>query len=344
MPPAAAAAIKAEPRKRVDLSSLEKAAILVMYLDREAARSLLRHLSDEEVQKLGVTISAIREVDDGVIEQVVRDFLIDLRTVSVLPSTGKDFARSVLPGLVDEDRRTRVAGAIRRRVDDDFTTFVRSRPAAAVAAVLAEEHPQVQAVAMLRMGPENAARVMALFDESVQMDLTMRMARADRISGELADDVEQAIRRALSDLDDPLQVGGVETTARVLGRMTRERNTTVLGNIREKEVELADKLQRLMVVFDDLVHLEDRAVQALLRVVDRADLVLALKGASSEMRERFLKNLSSRAAQDLMEELEIATSVRKSQMREAQEKIVMAAQKLADEGVIMLGPENEEEG
>ena len=211
------------------------------------------------------------------------------------------------------------------------------RSPAAVAAVLAEEHPQVQAVAMLRMGPENAAKVMALFDESVQMDLTMRMARADRISGELADDVEQAIRRALADLDDPLPVGGVETTARVLGRMPRERNTTVLGNIREKETELADKLQRLMVVFDDLIHLEDRAIQALLRVVDRADLVLALKGASPDMRERFLKNLSSRAAQDLMEELEIAASVRKSQMREAQEKIVMAAQKLADEGVIMLG-------
>lgn len=342
MPPAAAA--KTETRKRVELAPLEKAAILVMYLDREAARALLRHLSDEEVQKLGVTISSIREVDDGIIEQVVRDFLMDLRAVSVLPSTGKDFARSVLPSLVDEDRRTRVAGAIRRRVDDDFTGFVKSRPAAAVAAVLAEEHPQVQAVAMLRMGPENAARVMALFDESVQMDLTMRMARADKISGELADDVEQAIRRALADLDDPLPVGGVESTARVLGRMTRERNTTVLGNIREKETELADKLQRLMVVFDDLVSLEDRAIQALLRVVDRADLVLALKGASSEMRERFLKNLSSRAAQDLMEELEIATSVRKSQTREAQEKIVMAAQKLADEGVIMLGTETEDEG
>jgi flagellar motor switch protein FliG len=156
--------------------------------------------------------------------------------------------------------------------------------------------------------------------------------------------VEQAIRRALADLDDPLPVGGVETTARVLGRMPRERNTTVLGNIREKETELADKLQRLMVVFDDLVQLEDKAVQALLRVVDRADLVLALKGASSDLRERFLKNLSSRAAQDLLEELEIASSVRKSQVREAQEKIVMAAQKLADENVIQLGPEIEEEG
>jgi flagellar motor switch protein FliG len=168
------------------------------------------------------------------------------------------------------------------------------------------------------------------------------MARAEKISGELADDVEAAMRRALADLDDPLPVGGVEGAARVLGRMPRDRNTSVLNSIREKENDLADKLQRLMVVFDDLVTLEDRGIQALLRVVDRADLVLALKGASNDMRERFLKNLSSRAAQDLMEELEIATSVRKAQMREAQEKIVMAAQKLADEGVIMLGPETEE--
>lgn len=338
MPPATA---KSE-KKNVQLSSLEKAAILVMYLDREAARAVLRHLSDDDVQKLGVTISSVREVDDGLVEQVVRDFLIDLRQASVLSSSGKEFARTVLPNLVDEDRRTRVAGAIRRRVDDDFASFIKSRPAAAIAAVLAEEHPQVQAVALLRMGPENAARVLALFEEGVQMDLTMRMARAEKVSGELADDVEAAMRRALADLDDPLPVGGVEGAARVLGRMPRDRNTSVLNSIREKENELADKLQRLMVVFDDLVTLEDRGIQALLRVVDRADLVLALKGASNDMRERFLKNLSSRAAQDLMEELEIATSVRKAQVREAQEKIVMAAQKLADEGVIMLGPETEE--
>ncbi|HND28339.1 MAG TPA: flagellar motor switch protein FliG [Myxococcota bacterium] len=338
MPPATA---KSE-KKNVQLSSLEKAAILVMYLDREAARAVLRHLSDDDVQKLGVTISSVREVDDGLVEQVVRDFLIDLRQASVLSSSGKEFARTVLPNLVDEDRRTRVAGAIRRRVDDDFASFIKSRPAAAIAAVLAEEHPQVQAVALLRMGPENAARVLALFEEGVQMDLTMRMARAEKVSGELADDVEAAMRRALADLDDPLPVGGVEGAARVLGRMPRDRNTSVLNSIREKENELADKLQRLMVVFDDLVSLEDRGIQALLRVVDRADLVLALKGASNDMRERFLKNLSSRAAQDLMEELEIATSVRKAQVREAQEKIVMAAQKLADEGVIMLGPETEE--
>ena len=338
MPPATA---KSE-KKNVQLSSLEKAAILVMYLDREAARSVLRHLSDDDVQKLGVTISSVREVDDGLVEQVVRDFLIDLRQASVLSSSGKEFARTVLPNLVDEDRRTRVAGAIRRRVDDDFAAFIKSRPAAAIAAVMAEEHPQVQAVALLRMGPENAARVLALFDEGVQMDRTMSMALAEKISGELADDVEAAMRRALADLDDPLPVGGVEGAARVLGRMPRDRNTSVLNSIREKENDLADKLQRLMVVFDDLVTLEDRGIQALLRVVDRADLVLALKGASNDMRERFLKNLSSRAAQDLMEELEIATSVRKAQMREAQEKIVMAAQKLADEGVIMLGPETEE--
>jgi flagellar motor switch protein FliG len=339
MPPAAAN--KTETRKRAEIAPLEKAAILVMYLDRESARSVLRHLSDEDVQKLGVTISAVREVDDALVESVVRDFLIDLRAVSVLPSSGKDFARSVLPGLVDEDRRTRVAGAIRRRVDDDFTTFVASRPPAATAAVLAEEHPQVQAVALLRMGPSNAARVLALFDEAVQTDLTMRMSKAERISGELADDVEQAIRRALKDQDDPLPVGGVESAARVLGRMPRERNTNVLSQIREKETELADRLQRLMVVFEDLFQIDDRGIQAILRVVDRAELVIALKGATNDMRDRFLKNLSSRAAQDLMEELEIAQSVRKSQIREAQEKIVMAAQKLADEGVIMLGQEQE---
>lgn len=327
-----------------ELSGVQKAAILVMYLDRDAARALLRNLSDDEVKRVGVAISQLRKIDEAIIEQVVSDFVDQLRNVCVLPTTGPDFARKVLPGLVDEDRRERVATAMRHRVDNDFERFIRGCPAHAVASVLAEEHPQVRAVALLRMGTENAARVLSCLPEEDQSDLTIRMTQAERVSGELAEDVELALRAALADMEDPLPLGGVETTARILGRMSKEKNATVLGNVRATKEELADDLQRRMVSFEDLERLDNRAIQAVLRVVERPDLVLALKGAEPSLRERFLANLSSRAAQDLVEEIEIGGRVRRSLVKEAQDRVVAAARQLAEEGAIFLdlGEESEE--
>ncbi len=336
-----------EAAPRVDASALtgiEKAAILVMYLQRETAREVLRLLSDDEVKKLGMAIASVQSIPDGVIESVVGDFIVSLQSVSLVPITGRDFAQDVLPELVDEGRRHVVAGAIRRRVGGDFEAFIKAKSTNAIASVLRDEHPQVQAVALLRMGPENASRVLAILPEEAQYDLTVRMARAERVSGALADDVEDSVRRALEDQDDPLPIGGAQTTARILGRLPREKNQTVIVRLRDEGNELADRLQRLMVVFEDLVTLDDRAIQALLRVVERADLVMALKGASPEMRGRFLKNLSSRAAADLQDEMDVLGNPRKAQLRTAQENVTAAAQRLHDDGVIVLitGPEEEE--
>lgn len=318
------------------LSGLEKAAILIMYLQRDTARQVLRRLKDDEVKKLGMAIASVQHVPDKIIEEVVKDFIISLQSVALVPYTGRDFAQVVLPELVDEDRRHVVAGAIRRRVGSDFEDFIKSRSATAVAAVLREEHAQVQAVALLRMGPENASRVLAVLGADAQYDLTKRMALAERVSGELADDVEDAIRKALEDQDDPLLIGGAQTTARILGRLPREKNQTVLERLRDEGSDLADRLQRLMVVFDDLINLDDRAIQALLRVVERGDLVMALKGAPPELRGRFLKNLSSRAAADLQDEMDVLGTPRRSQIRTAQENVTATAQRLHDEGVLVL--------
>lgn len=336
-----------ESAPRVDASALtgiEKAAILVMYLQRDTAREVLRLLSDDEVKKLGMAIASVQNIPDGVIESVVGDFIVSLQSVALVPITGRDFAQDVLPELVDEGRRHVVVGAIRRRVGGDFDAFIKAQSTHAIASVLREEHPQVQAVALLRMGPENASRVLAILPAEAQYDLTVRMARAERVSGALADDVEDSVRRALEDQDDPLPIGGAQTTARILGRLPREKNQTVIVRLRDEGNELADRLQRLMVVFEDLVTLDDRAIQALLRVVERADLVMALKGASPEMRGRFLKNLSSRAAADLQDEMDVLGNPRKAQLRTAQENVTAAAQRLHDDGLIVLmtGPEEED--
>ncbi|MEN9784856.1 MAG: hypothetical protein RLZZ299_120 [Pseudomonadota bacterium] len=338
----AAPRLQLVPSSANALLGVQKAAILVMYLERDAARELLRHLTDDDVKQVGVAIAGLREVPEEVIEGVVHEFLEQLRHVTVLPATGPDFVRNVLPSLVDEERRERVTHHARRQADD-FEAFIRTRPSPAIAAVLADEHPQVRAVALLRMGAENAARVLACYDQDAQSDLTIRMSRAERVAGELAEDVEVALRRALEDIEDPLPLGGVESAARILGRMPRERNSVVLDNVRSREEDLAEDLSRSMISFEDLEGLDARAIQQVLRVVERSDLVMALKGAAESLREKFLSNLSTRAAADIREEIEILGPVRRSMLKEAQEKIVAAARKLAEEGVIVLEVGGEEE-
>lgn len=327
-----------------ELSPIQKAAVFVMYLERDAARALLRNLTDDEVRLVGAAINSLRDVDEGLIEGVVGDFIDDLSAVSILPSTGPDFARNVLPELVDEDRRPRITAVLRRQGANEFEAFIQVRPAHSVASALRDEHPQIRAIALLRMGTENAARVLNCFPENERADVTIRMARAERVDAEMVDDVEAALRNALGPLAGPTEMGGVETTARILGRMSRDANVALLDQVRVLHEDLAEDLQRRMVVFDDLGGLDSRAIQALLRAVDRPDLLLALKGASQPLRDTFLANLSSRAAADLVEEMELAGRARRSQVRQAQDRLVAVARKLADDGVIELDVGGTDEG
>lgn len=328
-----------------ELTGAQRAAILVMYLDREVAKGLLRQLDDDDVRAVGLAMGSIENVDPAVIEAVIGDFVRDLHEVSMMPRSGPDFVAKVLPELLDETRRNELLPIINRRVNKEFEQFISMRPPASVAAMLRDEHPQTQAVALCLMGPENAAMVLKHLPEETKTAITVRMARLKRIPGELADDVIVALRSALGKQDDHLDVGGVDRTARILGRMSRNENGAILEGVSDEDPDLADSLRRRMIVFEDLVQLTNMAIQVVLKQVDRDDMVLALKGASSQLQDLFLANVSSRAADDIREEMEIMGPVPRSRIRAAQERIVAAALTLAEEGSIYLpmGAEDEED-
>jgi flagellar motor switch protein FliG len=319
-----------------ELEGAQRAAILVMYLDRDVARSLLRQLDDDDVRAVGLAMGSIENVDPLVIETVISEFVRDLHEVSMMPKSGPDFVSKVLPDLLDEARRTDLLPIINRRVNREFQQFISVRPPASVAAMLKDEHPQTQAVALCLMGAENAARVLRYLDDEQKSAITRRMARLKRIPGELADDVISALRAALGRQDDHLDVGGVDRTARVLGRMSRTENGMILESLSDSDPDLADSLRRRMIVFDDLATLNNMAIQVVLKQVDRDDLVVALKGASAPLVDLFLANVSSRAADDIREEMEIMGPVPRSRIRTAQERITAAALTLAEEGSIYL--------
>jgi flagellar motor switch protein FliG len=297
---------------------------------------LLDLMSDDEVRKVGMAMAAIDRVEPPDIERIVGDFVRELYEVSLMPRTGPEFVNKVLPELLEAERRETILPILRRRVNTEFADFITSRPAEAVAAIMADELPQTQAVALSLMGPDNAARVMKLMAEEDKGEVTVRMARLKRIPGELIDDVTLAITGALGRDDDFLDVGGVDRTARMLGRLPKTENDRILEVVADEDNPLAERLRRRMVLFGDLMTLTNRGIQALLKQVDRDDLILALKGGTVAEVDRFLENVSSRAAEDIREEIEIMGPVPKSRTRSAQERIVATALKLAEEGSIYL--------
>ncbi len=327
-------------------SGVERAAILVMYLERTLAKSLLDRMTDDEVRRIGMAMASIERVEPPEIERIVGDFIRDLYEVSMMPRSGADFVNAILPELLPDDRRDSILPVLRRRVNRDFEEFITNRPPEAVSAIMRDEHPQTQAVALALMGPENAARILKLMAPELKGELTMRMARLKRVPGELVDDVTNALKSALGKDDDYLELGGVDRTARILGRMVKTENDRILEVVAGEDNALAERLRRRMVLFSDLGELTNRGIQTLLKQVDRDDLILALKGAAALEVDRFLDNVSSRAAEDIREEMEIMGQVPKSRVRGAQERIVATALKLAEEGAIYLaiGSEDGEEG
>jgi flagellar motor switch protein FliG len=324
-------------KQETTLNGIERAAVLLMYLRRPVAKSLLEQLDTDEVREIGMAMANVEDVHPESIERIVGDFVKDLFRMSMLPRTGRSFALDVLPDLVGEERRGRVEGALRRSLSTEFEDYIATRSPRAIAAILSDEHPQTRAVALLLMGTANASRVMTLMDEEEQAEAALRMATLKSVPGELADDVEAALRGALEDDGiDRWSVQGVDTAAQILGRLGKERNEPILFKVAAQDRDLSDLLRRRMVVFDDLSGLDRKAVQAMLKEIEKQDLLMALKGATPEMQDLFLKNLSSRAADDLRDELEIMGPTPKSVVNQAQEAVVAVAMRLAEEGTIYL--------
>lgn len=333
-----------KPKPKPKLPGPQRAAVLLMYLDRPAAQGLLSNLTAKELQEIGVSMGDIESIDPEIIESVVRDFIRDLHAISLVPTTGKEYALGVLPGLIDEQRRPRIYGALRRKLSDDFVEYIANRPPRTVATILMDEHPQTQAVALHLMGPDNAAKVLHFMDEQERFEVTYRMAQIEQVPGELADDVETSLWDSLEDRGhDRWKVEGIDQTASILGRLSRDVKDNLLERLSRQDEDLTDTLRKRMIVFEDLGSLDGKAVQLLLKNVERSSLLIALRGADQTMMDLFATNMSSRAATDLLEELELMSPLPKSEVMTAREEIVQMALSLQEEGVIRINSSMEEE-
>jgi flagellar motor switch protein FliG len=311
------------------LTGVQKAAILLMFLRKEVAAQMLRMLTKEEVQRVGIAMAELDRPNKAKIETVVRSFIEDLHGTSLFHHSGPDFVQSVLPELLDDDRRTEIMPLISRRVNKDFEIFIGNRQPGAVAALLKEEQPQVQAVALALMGPLNAARVLKFMDPHRQGDVTIRMSRLKQIPGDLADDVMNAIRDALGAVDDYVEVGGLENTARILAKMSDEDRRPILDAVDDEEPNLSENLRKNMVKLEDLINVPQEILAEFKNDLGQDLIVTALNGANDDLVEHFMGIFSTKMRDEIREALLMRIS--RNEVEKARLDLIAAIMKRAEE-------------
>ncbi len=323
----------------------QKAAILVLQLGKEESAKVLGHLSEAELEDLSTEIARIGTVTPEVASAVLVEFAGMLATGAVGARGGMDLARELLYAAVGEER----AAEILERLSQSFVelpfSFLQNLDARQIVSFLSEEHPQTVALVLAHLPAGLASTVLAGFHGELQSDVAHRIAIMDRTSPDLIRQVESTLERRLGTLGmsaDLSAVGGLRPLVEIINRADRGTEKMILEGLEQRDPDLAEQIRAQMFMFEDLVQLEDRAIQLILRQVQVNELATALKGVPETVRDRVLRNMSDRAAAALVEEMEVLGPVRIVVVEEAQASIVRVIRTLEESGQIMVGRGDED--
>jgi len=324
----------------VDDQGLENAAILLMSLGEEEAAAVFKHLSPKEVQSLGETIARMKSIPRERVEGVLETFAGLAAEQSMLCSDTDEYVKAVLRKALGDDKANLLIDRILLGAGD--TAGIESlkwMDPVSVGELLRIEHPQIVAAILVHLDFEQAANVLKTFPERQRNEVLVRIATLDGIQPSALKDLNEVMGMVLAggERSRKTSLGGVKTAAEMINLMGNSVETAVLDYIREADNDLAQKIMDNMFTFDDLEKIDDKGIQALLKEVQSESLVVALKGATPEMREKVFKNMSTRAAETLREDLESRGPVRVSEVEAEQKEMLKIVRRLADEGQIVLG-------
>jgi flagellar motor switch protein FliG len=326
------------------LSGVERAAVLLLMLGEEGAASVLQHMGPREVQKLGASMSSIRNVSQEQVNGVVDRFLEAVGKHTALGIDAESYMRTALVKALGEDK---ARGLMDRIVLGDTTQGLETlkwMDPRSIADMIRNEHPQIVAIVLAYLDSDHAAEVLAHLPERTRSDLLLRIATLDTVQPAALQELNQVLEKQFSGnaTVKASAVGGVKTAANILNFMDSSAETEVMDRMKDADGVLAQQIQDLMFVFDDLVEIDDQSIQALLREISSETLLLALKGSDEGIKEKFFKNMSKRASEMLRDDLDAKGPVRVSEVEAAQKEILGVARRMADEGQIVLGKGGEE--
>lgn len=326
------------------LRGRQKAAALLISLGPEASAQVLKHFKESEIEALTVEVFQLEKIGEELKSQVLEEVYHMALARDFLTSGGMDYARDMLVRALGRERAQEVIERLAASRRPQRFAFVRDSEPSQLAQFIGNEHPQTIALILSHLQPVQAAQTMSYLTPEVRTEVALRIATMDRTPPEVVEQVEDVLKRKLSSVitRDYTSVGGTQFLVNVLTTVDRGTEKQILEYLDETNAELAGEIRKLMFVFDDLVRLDDRSLQRVLREVDSKDLALAMRGTSEELQERIYRNQSTRAAQALREEMEIGGPVRLRQVEDAQSRIVNVVRRLedAEEIVIQRGGED----
>jgi len=318
---------------------VEKSAILLMSLGEEAAASVFKYLGPREVQKLGQAMAAMKSVTRENIDGVLGDFHKLAGEKAALGMDSDEYIRTVLKKALGDDKAASLIDRILQGGDTSGIEGLKWMDSPAVADLIKNEHPQIIATILVHLDRDQASEILGHFTERTRNDVILRIATLDGIQPSALKELNDVLTKLLSGNNNLKKspMGGVRAAAEIMNFMPGTVEGTVMENIREYDDDLAQKILDEMFVFDNLIDIDDRGIQLVLREVQSESLIVALKGASEELREKIFRNMSSRAAEMLREDLESKGPVRLSEVEGEQKEILKLVRRLADEGQLALG-------
>ncbi len=317
---------------------LENAAILLMSLGEEEASQVFKHLTPKEVQALGETIAKMKAVTRDRVDGVLSKFSAMAGEQSMLVADNDEYVKGVLRRALGDDKANLLIDRILQGSDVSGIESLKWMDPQSVSELLRNEHPQIVAAILVHLDYDQASSVLRLFTERQRNEVLVRIATLDGIQPSALKDLNEVMGKVLAGGDKmrKASLGGVKPAAEIINMMGGSVETAVLDYIREADNELAQKIMDNMFTFDDLEKLDDKAIQTLMKEVQSESLVIALKGATPEMREKIFRNMSTRAAETLREDLDTRGPVRVSEVESEQKELLKIVRRLADEGQIQL--------
>jgi len=331
------------------LTGKQKAAIFLLAIGTEAASQIFKNLKEEEVKELTHEIAKLKNVPSKVIQSVVEEFYQMMMARDYVLNGGIDYAQNLLVQALGPEKTERIVRKLLNpsSEEEEISGFERLQEADndQIISFLQKEHPQIVAVILSKLSPEKAAAILSELPHDMQVDVVYRMARAKRISPELLTEVEKALESQFeADFSQDVgELGGSKKVADILNQASKITERVILDGLVTVDPELVNEIKNLMFTFDDLIKLDDRSIQKVLKEIDMKELSVALKGASDEVKEKIFSNMSERAGRMLQEEMEYLGPVRLKEVEEAQRRILNVVLNLEDSGEIVI-PRKGEEG
>lgn len=322
----------------LDTSNLTKAAVILMSLGKDLASEVMKFLTETEVKKLSRAFMSVHEVDRQSQRTIANEFSAMLRSSDTVVVDGREFAKDVIGSAFGSDTGDSLLEYITGSRKEPLSTLIGDIPSNIVDNFIQSEHPQTIAFLMTKMTPDMAADLLGKMTEDLQTDVLVRIAQLEHVKSDVVDEVREVLRSQLRgvSMGEEEEVGGAKASADILNFVDRNNEERILAEIEEAFPELADEIRNLMFTFEDVTKIDDKSIQTILKEVPRDQLVLALKTASSELRDLLLRNISQRAAEMLKDDLDSLGPTPLKEVEKAQQAIIDVIRRLEAEGKIRI--------